>query len=163
MKPSPSTDLFADLAFDPMDPLDLAQVLAIERASFRRPWTLEGFRTELNREPAVCRVARRGIMVLGYVIFWLIPPEIHVLNVAVRPDLRGRGLGRRLVDHMLEWGRTHQVEDVFLEVRPSNEPARELYEKVGFVTTGIRRGYYAEDNEDALVMTLRLTPERGAA
>ncbi|MEW6262668.1 MAG: ribosomal protein S18-alanine N-acetyltransferase [Thermodesulfobacteriota bacterium] len=141
---------------EPMTAADLDQVMAIEQVSFRRPWTREGFLVELKRRPARCLVARQGRNVCGYLVFWLIPPEIHVLNLAVRPDLRRRKIGRLLMEYMLEYGRDTGAGEVFLEVRTSNLAAQELYRSLGFSLSGRRRDYYAEDHEDALIMAFSL-------
>ena len=148
--------LLERVTIEPMTYWDIEQVAAIERDSFARPWKPGGFRTEIERAPAVCLVLRDGRLVLGYLIFWLLPPEIHILNIAVRPDFRGQGLGRLLMDYLLEYGRETKTAKIFLEVRPSNKPAMSLYKRTGFNLTGVRPNYYAEDSEDALMMTLEL-------
>ena len=144
------------ITIEPMTYWDLEQVTAIERASFRRPWKPGGFRTEMEREPSVCLVARDGFTVLGYLIFWRLPPEIHILNIAVHPKARARGLGTLLMDYLTEYAREYKMELIHLEVRPSNLAAIALYRKAGFETVGCRKNYYAEDHEDALLMTLTL-------
>lgn len=150
------TGLLDRVTVEPMTYWDLEQVTAIERMSFRRPWQPGGFRTELERKPARCLVVRDGTTVLGYLIFWHIPPEIHILNIAVKPDYRGRGLAQLLMDYMLEYGRETGIEEIFLEVRPSNLEAQALYQRSGFLVVGHRKNYYSEDNEDAILMTCRL-------
>jgi ribosomal-protein-alanine N-acetyltransferase len=151
-----STGLIERVTVEPMTYWDLEQVASIERASFHRPWQPGGFRTELERKPARCLVVRDGATVLGYLIFWHIPPEIHILNIAIKPDFRGRGLAQLLLDYMFEYGRETGVEEVFLEVRPSNQEAQTLYQGAGFQITGCRKNYYSEDHEDAILMTRRL-------
>lgn len=139
-----------------MRPQDLDQVLAIEEASFPRPWTRSMFEAELRRDAAVCLVVREGAAVVGQLIFWQARGEIHVLNLAVRPDRRRRGLGRLLLDYMLAWGREVGARHVYLEVRASNQGALALYEQSGFVRTGRRPNYYAQEKEDAVLMSRRL-------
>ena len=156
MKAAEPFDLFDRVTIEPMTYWDLEQVMAIERASFARPWTPTGFRTELERQPAVCLVLREGFQVYGYLVFWNLPPEIHVLNIAVKPGLRRKGLGRLLLDYLCEYGREIGSQEIFLEVRPSNTGAMALYQKMGFVQTGRRKNYYAENKEDAILMTLNL-------
>ena len=157
MKPlASSISLRDEVSIEPMKPKDLDQVLAIEQASFHRPWTRSSFETELRRLPAICLVARYADQVLGYLIFWLVRPDMHMLNLAVRPDVRCQGLGFLLLEYMFEYGREVGATQVFLEVRPSNPAAQRLYQRAGFVFTGRRKNYYSEDKEDALLMTKRV-------
>ena len=141
------------VTIEPMKEADLDQVMAIEKASFPRPWTPAQFKTEMERRLAVCLVARDGPEILGHLIFWLIPPEIHILNIAVKSAYRRQGLGRLLLDYLFALGQETGVKEVFLEVRPSNLSALNLYLQTGFVVTGRRKNYYSEDHEDALLMT----------
>lgn len=155
MTPNHSLDR---VTIEPMTYWDLEQVTAIERAAFRRPWKPGGFRTEMERKPSICLVLRDGFTVLGYLIFWVIPPEIHILNIAVHSRARGRGLGSLLMDYLTEYARESKIELIHLEVRPSNAPAIALYKRSGFQLVGRRKNYYVEDKEDALLMTLELSP-----
>ncbi|MEW5721599.1 MAG: ribosomal protein S18-alanine N-acetyltransferase [Thermodesulfobacteriota bacterium] len=148
--------LLERVTIEPMGVWDLEQVAQIEKASFRRPWPTSGFQVELERGPAVCLVARDGTLVCGYLIFWVIVPEIHILNLAVRPLYRRQGLATLLLEYLFEYGRERGVTEVFLEVRPSNAAAQALYDRLGFRVTGRRRNYYAEDKEDAILMGRRL-------
>jgi len=145
--------IYEKVTIEPMKEDDLDQVMAIEKASFHRPWTSGQFKTELERRPAVCLVVRDGPEILGHLIFWLIPPDIHILNIAVKPAFRRQGLGRLLLDYLFALGLETGVKEVFLEVRPSNLSALNLYLQADFVQTGRRRNYYSEDREDALLMT----------
>ncbi len=142
----------------PMLPGDLDAVDEIERHSFRTPWPAKVFEEELSREWARVDVARAGGRVVGFVDYWLVHDEIHLLAIAIHPDARRRGIGGRLLDHLLALGRDRGFALITLEVRRSNRPAIALYERVGFAVVGVRPRYYAEDNEDALVMTLAFTP-----
>ena len=137
---------------EPMQPADLDQVVAIEESSYRKPWSKAGFEAELNRPQAVCRVIREADQVLGYIVFWMVRGEVHLLNLALKPDRRQQGLGRLLMDYMIHWGKEQGGRKIFLEVRVSNQAARRLYEKTGFVMTGRRKNYYSEEKEDALLM-----------
>src|SRR5690606_1400281 len=101
------------------------------------------------------RVAREGGEVLGYVLFWHVADEIHLLNVAVAPAARRRGVGRALVEEVLAYGRGAAAAKVLLEVRASNVAALRLYESLGFVRFNVRRRYYA-DGEDGVEMSLDL-------
>lgn len=155
--PDPSW-LLDRVTVEPMRKNDLDQVVAIERKSFPQPWTKCQFASEMDRRPSVCLVARRESDVLGHLIFWLLVPEIHILNIAVKPEMRQKGIGRLLMDYLFAYAQETGVDEIYLEVRPSNEAALALYERVGFVVTGRRPNYYPESKEDALLMTCSLTP-----
>ena len=146
------------MTIEPMRETDLDQVLSIEKASFKRPWTREGFLTELKRAPSVCLVLREKEALWGYLIYWYIRDEIHILDLAVDPDRRWEGLATLLLDYMFAWGLELGVRHVYLEVRESNRIAQALYRKAGFVPAGRRKQYYAEDREDALMMIRDLDP-----
>ena len=139
-----------------MIPADLDQVMAIERASFPFPWSTRFFLEELRVECARSLVVEIGTRVVGYVLFWLLPDEIDVHNVAVHSEFRRRGIGRVLLEQVVEQGRERQLSQVTLEVRESNIPAQMLYRSMGFTHTGVRKGYYADNGEDALIMALPL-------
>jgi ribosomal-protein-alanine N-acetyltransferase len=141
-----------------MRPDDLEAVDEIERHSFKTPWPPQVFAEELAREWARVDVARERGRVVGFVDYWLVQDEVHLLAIATHPDVRRRGVARRLLDHLLDLSRARNSALVTLEVRRSNVPAIGLYERAGFVVVGVRPRYYAEDNEDALVMTLDLAP-----
>jgi [ribosomal protein S18]-alanine N-acetyltransferase len=139
-----------------MEPADLDAVDEIERHSFRAPWAPQVFLEELDRAWARVAVARERGRVVGFVDYWLVHDEVHLLAIATHPDARRRGVGRRLLEHLLAEARARDAALVTLEVRRSNRPAIALYERAGFVVVGVRPGYYAEDREDALIMTLQL-------
>jgi len=139
-----------------MIPADLDQVMAIERASFPFPWSTRFFLEELRVECARSLVVEIGTRVVGYVLFWLLPDEIDVHNVAVHSEFRRRGIGRVLLEQVVEQGRERQLSKVTLEVRESNIPAQMLYRSMGFTHAGVRKGYYADNGEDALIMALPL-------
>jgi len=138
---------------------DLAAVLAIERNAFPTPWTPAFFEKELSTPFArlVVAVTQHDWQerVVGYTCRWRVTDEVHLLNVAVHPSWRGRGVGRRLMEAIFDEGRTTQARTVYLEVRAGNAPARRLYARLGFVEIGIRRGYYGV-GQDAIVMERRL-------
>jgi ribosomal-protein-alanine N-acetyltransferase len=147
---------------------DLDQVLEIERVSFPHPWSRNAFLYEL-RENRVARlwVGRApdepGAPIVAYLCLWLIADEVHVTNFAVDPSQRQRGIGRQLMGTLLELYRQQGATRAALEVRPGNHPARRLYEAFGFRQVGLRRGYYFDTGEDALLMEARLGPDDGAA
>jgi ribosomal-protein-alanine N-acetyltransferase len=94
---------------------------------------------------------------VGYVLFWLLPDAIDIHNIAVHPNYRRRGIARALLSEVIGDAQQHSLARVMLEVRRSNIPAQTLYRRLGFVTAGIRKGYYSDDGEDALAMTLEIT------
>jgi ribosomal-protein-alanine N-acetyltransferase len=141
-----------------MQPDDLDAVIAIERASFSMPWSRGAFLYEIEKNRvAHCWVMREGGAVVGYVCLWEIVDELHVTNIAVDPAMRRRGLGRALLQGVLDDARRRSLRVVALEVRPSNTEARNLYESFGFRVVGRRRGYYYDTGEDALVMEATLS------
>lgn len=137
----------------PMTTGDLDEVLEIESDTFPRPWTREHFVAELASPRSFPFVARsRDGLVTGYICPTLIFDEGEILDVAVRRDYRGRGIGPLLITHALELLAGRGARTVHLEVRVSNVSARVLYQRLGFAETGCRPGYY-ENGEDAVLMT----------
>ncbi len=140
-----------------MRPVDLDDVLSIERASFSMPWSRGAFLYEMEQnQVARCFVVRDDGRVVGYVCLWEVADELHITNIAVHPDLRRRGIARALLGRVLEDARQQALRLVVLEVRPSNAEALALYESFGFRVVGRRRGYYYDTGEDALVMEASL-------
>jgi ribosomal-protein-alanine N-acetyltransferase len=136
------------------DAADLDGVLDVDVQSFTRPWTRAMYESEfLNRDTSRMFVLRTaGRPVAGYCAAWFVLDEIHINNIAVRPELRGQGLGSALLAHVLEEGRAAGASRATLEVRRSNDDARRLYERFGFRVAGVRRDYYTDPTEDALVL-----------
>ena len=138
---------------------DLVAVLEIERRSFAQPWSRAFFEKELTTPFARLVVAveegRAGPAVVGYTCRWRVTDEVHVLNVAVHPERRGRGFGRLLLEAIVGEARSSRARVVYLEVRAGNVVARRLYRSLGFGELGVRRGYYGP-GQDAIVMELRL-------
>lgn len=141
-----------EITIRPMTEADLDEVLALENASFPSPWSRDHFRSEIVSPLAFPKVAvcRDGAMA-GYICPVLVLDEGEILNVAVRPGLRGRGIGRLLVETVLDEFRQRGAAFVSLEVRPSNTVAVALYESCGFIRRGLRKAYY-ENGEDAILM-----------
>jgi ribosomal-protein-alanine N-acetyltransferase len=146
----------AVMIIEPMQSTDLDEVDAIERHSFKAPWPRQVFADELGRSWARVDVARANDRVIGFVDYWLVADEVHLLAIATHPDHRRRGVAARLLDRVLCVARAGAARMVTLEVRRTNVPAIALYEHRGFKRVGVRPAYYAEDNEDAVVMTLEL-------
>lgn len=137
---------------------DLDGVLEIEDASFVNATTRAWYEAELTR-PDVCFVfviRTAEVRVAGFCAFWRVADEMHINNLAVRPELRGRGLGRTLLAGSLAAARSLGVARATLEVRRSNTPALRLYESAGFTLAGVRRDYYTRPVEDALVLALEV-------
>ena len=153
----------SSLALDRMRPEDLDEVLAIERVSFTMPWSRGAFLYEMQQNRvARCWVARDDDgHVSGYLCLWEVADEVHITNVAVRPNARRRGIARTLLSSVLDNARARAFKVVVLEVRPSNHHALTLYESFGFRVVGRRHGYYYDTGEDALVMEIVLGHESG--
>jgi ribosomal-protein-alanine N-acetyltransferase len=135
----------------------LPSILEIERASFLSPWSGDAFLQEVRNPASQIWGIIEDESLAGYICFWIIDREIHLLNVAVHPEKRGRGLARQLLMEMVQAGLSQGTEQIWLEVRPSNHRAKQLYEKLGFETVGRRVRYYRDTNEDAILMSLYLT------
>ena len=142
-------------AIEPLTLLsDLDAVLEIERASFVNPWTREMYLAELdNRGVSYCYVIRDiSQQVIGFCSFWRVLDELHINNVAIAPAHRGVGAGTALLSAVLREGARLGAQRASLEVRRSNDAARRLYERLGFSVAGVRRAYYSNPVEDALVL-----------
>jgi [ribosomal protein S18]-alanine N-acetyltransferase len=131
---------------------DLPRVNAIERESYSVPWSDATFRGLLRRRDAELIVAESYGVVIAYAIFWCVIDQSELGNVAVTAGWRGQGIGERLVAEVLRRAERRGVREMYLEVRPSNEVARRLYERFGFSQVGRRRNYYQAPVEDALVL-----------
>ena len=141
----------------PMMEIDLADIATIEQQSYAFPWSENIFRDCL-RVGYTCRALDMAGQIIGYGIMSLGAGEAHILNVCVRDEFRNLGLGRRLLEHLLERAAAAGVSEAFLEVRPSNLAAIRLYQRLGFDQIGIRRGYYQapDGREDAIVLKREL-------
>jgi ribosomal-protein-alanine N-acetyltransferase len=148
-----------------MRPEDVAAAAALEQETYAFPWT-EGIFRDCLRVGYDCRVIDLDAHVVGYGIMSSGAGEAHILNVCVRRDLRCRGLGRRMIELLLDAARQSGMREAFLEVRPSNVPAVRLYQTLGFEQIGLRKGYYpakgsssgqpALAREDAMMFRLDL-------
>lgn len=136
---------------------DVDEVVGIESEAFTTPWQRETFLDLLDRDQVELLVATlSGEGVIGYAVLWCILDQGELANVALKPAFRGRGLGSRLVERVIEVGRERSIETLYLEVRASNSRAIELYLRLGFEEVGRRRDYYNSPREDALVMMRRI-------
>jgi ribosomal-protein-alanine N-acetyltransferase len=143
--------------FRPMGETDLATIIAIEHRAYAYPWTL-GIMRDCLRVGYSCWVFEREGEILGYAFMSIAAGEGHLLNICVRPELQGKGLGKKLLRHLLSVARRQGADTLFLEVRPSNTPAVQLYQSVGFNEVGQRKEYYPDHQgrEDALVFAYSL-------
>ncbi|MDH4267532.1 MAG: ribosomal protein S18-alanine N-acetyltransferase [Deltaproteobacteria bacterium] len=137
---------------------DLDEVVQIERVSFPTPWSRGLFERERLTPFAKAFIAREipPDQVVGYLCFWLVAAETHILNLAVHPRRRQQGFGTRLLRFGIDYSRRKGVKEITLEVRRSNYKAISLYRHFQFQPWGIRRRYYTDSGEDAIVMGLRL-------
>jgi len=141
-----------------LGPDDVAGVMALERMCFRTHWTREQFLLGLERHAfRIYGIRLRGVLA-AYAAFSVIAGEMEILNIATHPFHRRKGLARQLLAQVLNICRGERVEQGFLEVRRSNVGAIDLYEKFGFTQVGTRKNYYPDNNEDALLYRLDITP-----
>lgn len=135
---------------------DLDQVMIIEKASFALPWSRESYYNELSNEYATYLVCDAAGKTAGYGGIWAVYEEAHITNVAVDPKFRMSGLGRALMQEMENTVRRKRAERILLEVRPSNTAALVMYRNLGYVPTGLRKAYYSDNDEDAIIMSKQL-------
>ena len=132
---------------------DVERVYEIEVESFKTPWTKEAFQNEIIINTlAEYIVLLYDDQIIGYGGMWLIVDEIHITNIALATEFRGKGYSKVLIDALIQFGQEKQFEHMTLEVRESNQVAISLYEQFGFVSVGKRPKYYIDTGEDALVM-----------
>ncbi|ODA38934.1 ribosomal protein S18-alanine N-acetyltransferase [Desulfosporosinus sp. BG] len=144
----------------PMLTTDLDAIMEIERVSFSTPWSLESFKAELKEnEYARYLCLELNGQVIGYMGLWFILDEGHITNIAITPNYRGQRWGEFLMKSVMEKMAEQGMERMTLEVRVSNSPAQSLYKRLGFVTAGFRKGYYADTGEDAMIMWVELGTE----
>jgi ribosomal-protein-alanine N-acetyltransferase len=147
-----------DFTIAAAEPNDVAAVVQIERAAFSDPWSERSFRALLAQPGVAFRVARRHGHVAGFVVAYYVVDEAELANLAVAVDERGRGIGAALLADAIAVAREQGAGDMWLEVRPSNQAARALYTRFGFVEVGARKRYYRDPDEDAVIMRCPLGP-----
>lgn len=153
------TEAFSTPAFAPMRMEDLGEIQEIENDVYPFPWTRGNFLDSMYSGYETWTLRDGGGALIGYFLLMLVVDEGHLLNLTIRSDLHGRGLGRAMLDQVAELARENKMESLLLEVRPSNTRAQAVYQRYGFVPVGLRKGYYpAAENqrEDAIVMRLKL-------
>jgi ribosomal-protein-alanine N-acetyltransferase len=131
---------------------ELSEIEAIEQRAYRTPWSRSMFASELAKVTSICLGAFEGDSLIGYIVNSRYVDAWHVMNVAVDPDHRGRGIATMLIERLFELTAEDVRRGYTLEVRVSNVTAIELYERLGFQARGVRRGYYTDHREDALIM-----------
>jgi ribosomal-protein-alanine N-acetyltransferase len=131
---------------------DLGAIESIEQRAYPTPWSRSMFASELAKPTSICLGAFEGDELAGYVINSRYVDAWHVMNVAVDPDRQRRGIATALLERLFDLTRDDERRGYTLEVRVSNGGAIRLYEKLGFEARGIRRGYYTDNREDALIM-----------
>jgi ribosomal-protein-alanine N-acetyltransferase len=130
--------------------------MEIEHASFPIPWTKDAMAQEIRgREWSRVLVSTSRESVTGFMVYWNVVSELHLLNLAVHPDYRRRGAGRAMVQHLMDMMDIENIASAILEVRVSNRAAQRLYRSFGFTPIAMRVNYYTDNGEDAIVMGLR--------
>ena len=137
---------------------DLPAIVAIDAVCFGNPWSADIYRQELERPFARLRLVEHAGEVVGFSCAWTIADEAHLLRIATLARVRGRGLGRALLQMVLDEATLAGCAQVLLEVAAGNAPAVGLYRAFGFVPIGLRKAYYAHPPDDALVMRRALAP-----
>ncbi|MBA3841828.1 MAG: ribosomal protein S18-alanine N-acetyltransferase [Actinobacteria bacterium] len=131
---------------------DLSAIESIEQRAYPTPWSRSMFASELAKPTSICLGAFEGQDLVGYVVNSRYVDAWHIMNVAVDPEFQQRGIATRLLERLFELTRDDERRGYTLEVRVSNMGAISLYEKLGFDARGVRRGYYTDNREDALIM-----------
>jgi len=136
---------------------DIDQVLEVEHASFTVPWSREAFYNEIhNNKFAIYIVLEEDEKIIGYCGTWVVIDEAHVTNIAIMPGYRGKKQGEALLRKLMSIAREMGARSMTLEVRVTNHIAQSLYRKLGFQNGGIRKNYYSDNQEDALIMWVNL-------
>ncbi|MDD5259809.1 MAG: ribosomal protein S18-alanine N-acetyltransferase [bacterium] len=145
-----------DIKYERLKEEDLEAILKIEQASFPVPWTRSMFEQELHIPTSHFFVAKAlpGKEIVGYAGYWQVVDELHLINFAVHPEYRRQGLGKHLLFYILCDGKRLGLKKATLEVRASNQAAQRLYEQLGFKNIALRKSYYADNQEDAVIMWL---------
>ncbi|MFR8547898.1 MAG: ribosomal protein S18-alanine N-acetyltransferase [Lachnospiraceae bacterium] len=143
------------IVIEDMKTEDIEEVAQLEKEIFSIPWSSQGFLSSLRQPDTLYLTVRAGGRLVGYCGLLQSFDEADITNVAVCSDFRARGIGRRMLEALMERGRERGIERYTLEVRVSNEPAIRLYHRLGFEDAGIRKNFYEKPSEDALIMWTR--------
>ncbi len=138
---------------------DVDGVAAVEAATFPTPWSRDAFASEMKNAAARYLVAEKDGKIIGYAGAWIIIDESHITNIAVLSDCRGQGIGRALTAGLMQYLSNLGADYATLEVRKSNTVAQNLYVSLGFIKLGVRKRYYEDNGEDALIMVCDHMPE----
>lgn len=146
-----------------MSEIDIDEVLEIERASFPSPWSKRMFLNELSNPNSRIILAKgEKDEILGFICFWKVAGEVHILNLAAHPGNRRQGIGKRLLAHVIETSIADGAGLLALEVRSRNRAAISFYKSFGFKEVGTRKGYYTDTGDDAVLMDLDLNRDKQA-
>lgn len=138
-----------------MLPKDLPMVIEIDRLNFTEPWPAKSFSYELSTNYSICLVAVDDFdLVLAEIVVWVIVDEAHIATIAVHPDHQRRGIASALLTEALMLAMERGASTSLLEVRPSNTAALKLYQRFGYEVVGVRKEYYQDNKEDALLLNL---------
>lgn len=144
------------LTYTPLSEAHIDDIMRIEIEAYPEPWTVGMFREEIRRDTSHFYVALLDNELIGYGGYWLTLDEAHITSVTVKNVYRRLGYGRELLLFLLDTAHQQGVIRFTLEVRESNQPARQLYQNMGFRDVGLRKGYYSKTSEDAIVMMKEL-------
>jgi [ribosomal protein S18]-alanine N-acetyltransferase len=139
-----------------MDTNDIDRIMEIEKKSFVAPWSKTMFEETIFSPISRGLVMEHNNIIVGYIVFYTVYVEAHIMNLAVNPEERKQGYARQMLNYALKIFRENNISECYLEVREHNRVAQELYGRSGFEVIGRRKKYYPETNEDALVMQLLL-------
>jgi ribosomal-protein-alanine N-acetyltransferase len=145
-----------NLKIERMTLADIPEVVKIERESFSDPWEVESFLLDLKNKNAYPLVAKIEGKVIGYTSLWIVEDEMDIANIAVAPEQRSQGMGKKLMQHILDLAKEKKCKKVSLDVRESNSSALKLYKSFGFEKKGRRKKYYQNPPEDALILIKEL-------
>ncbi len=146
--------MLATLRFVALDKTHIPKILEIEQVTHSAPWSQRSFENELEHKYGIFLVGLLEGELCAYGGVWILVDEAHVTNVVVKSELRGQGIGRKLMIELLQRARTRGAVCATLEVRATNATAIHLYEDLGFVQSTVRKQYYPDNKEDAVVMML---------
>jgi len=135
---------------------DLEKVLEIEKDSFSEPWSVNAFRTDIKNDLGFPLVAEFEDTIVGYTNLYIVAGEVQIGNFAVASGFRQRGVGKKLMAEIVKTGKDNNCDIATLEVRDSNDAARQLYKSFGFADIGTRKNYYSDPQENAVIMTMEL-------
>jgi ribosomal-protein-alanine N-acetyltransferase len=138
---------------EPMREEHLEHIAEIDELSFNQPYSRDIFKEELSLDIAHPQILRVGDQIVGFIDYWIVRGEIHLINIAVHPAYRRRHYASFLMNHLEDVAQRNAAKKIFLDVRRGNVAGVALYEKFGFKKVGIRRRYYSDNNEDAIVMS----------